>query len=90
MVNDLWQHSSVAQELKEEGRAEGEREMAQIALEDRFGALSADVLAALKSADEATLKKFITVKSLEDARALPGLRWPATPRAYTGAAAHRL
>lgn len=74
MVNDLWKHSSVAQALKEEGRAEGEREMVQIALEDRFGALSADVLAALKSADEATLKRLITVKSLVDARAQLGLK----------------
>ncbi len=78
MVNDLWKHSSVAQELKEEGREEGRaeeaREMAQIALEDRFGTLSADVLAALKSADEATLKKLITVKSLEAAWALLGLQ----------------
>jgi predicted transposase YdaD len=74
MVNDLWQHSSVAQALKEEGRIEEAREMAQIALEDHFGALSADVLAALKSADEATLKKLIIVKSLEDARARLGLQ----------------
>ena len=82
MVNELWKHSSVAQELKEEGREEGltagrveeAREMAQIALEDRFGALSADVLAALQSADEATLKKLIVLKSLEDVRAQLGLK----------------
>ncbi len=70
MVNDLWQHSSVAQALKEEGQ----REIAKIALEDRFGPLSADVPAALGSASEATLKTLITVKSLEDARAQLGLK----------------
>jgi hypothetical protein len=77
MVNELWQKSSVAQALKEEGRVEGRveeaREMAQIALEDRFGTLSDDVLAALKRADEATLKTLIIVKSLEDVRARLGL-----------------
>lgn len=78
MVNELWQYSSVAQALKEEGRDEGRieeaREMAQIALEDRFGTLTDDVFAALKRADEATLKKLIIVKSLEDVRAYLGLK----------------
>ncbi len=82
MVNDLWQHSSVAQALKEEGREEGreegfverERKIIQKSLESRFGKLSADVLAALGKADEATLERLITVKSLEDARALLGLQ----------------
>lgn len=70
MVNELWQQSSVAQALKEEGRIE----MTQIVLEDRFGPLSDDVLAALKSASEAALKSAITAKSLEQVRARLGLR----------------
>ncbi len=78
MVNDLWQHSSVAQELKEEGRVEGRaeaaRHMARIALESRFGTLSEDMLAAIQAADEATLETLITAKSLEDARAQLGLK----------------
>ena len=82
MVNDLWKYSSVAQALKEEGREEGRaegrveeaREMAQLSLEDRFGALGEDILAALESADTVTLKKLITVKSVADARALLGLQ----------------
>lgn len=77
MVNELWQKSSVAQALKEEGRVEGRveeaREMAQITLEDRFGTLSEDILAALRNADEATLKTVIILKNLEDVRARLGL-----------------
>ncbi len=81
MVNELWKHSSIAQDLKDEGRIEGRsegrieeaREMAQIALEDRFGTLSEDVLAALKRADEAALKASITAKTLEQVRARLGL-----------------
>ncbi len=40
-------------------KAEGMREMAQVALEGRLGTLSAEVLAALERADEATLKAIV-------------------------------
>jgi hypothetical protein len=44
MVNELWQHSSIAQDLKEEGQAEGHlaeaRDPARLALEGRFGTVS--------------------------------------------------
>jgi predicted transposase YdaD len=58
----LWREEG-RQEGREEGREEGERqmarEMAQLALEGRFGALSEDVLVALRSADEATLRDLV-------------------------------
>ena len=76
-MNDLWQKSSVAQALKEEGRVEGRveaaREMAQIALADRFGALDKNVLAAIHQADEPTLKAVVACKTLEQVRARLGL-----------------
>ena len=83
MVNELWQHSSIAQDLKEEGQAEGRlteaRELARLALEGRFGTLSADLLDALQGVDEAAAREVIqsvTRISLEQVRARLGL--PAT------------
>jgi predicted transposase/invertase (TIGR01784 family) len=84
MVNELWQHSSVAQALKEEGREEGRAEgraeathdLARLALEGRFGELSTDLLEALGRADEATLRELIkrvARDSLEQIRTLLGL-----------------
>ena len=67
MIRDILRESSFAaimrdegkqegiQEGKQEGRQEGQRELAHMALESRFGPLTADVLAALRTADEATL-----------------------------------
>lgn len=84
MVNELWQHSSIAQDLKEEGRVEGRleeaRDLARLALEGRFGTLSPDLLTALQAADEATAREVIqsvTRISLEQVRTRLGL--PATP-----------
>jgi predicted transposase YdaD len=82
MVEDLWQHSSVAQALKEEGREEGriegqvagERRIVRKSLESRFGALDEQLLAALEKADEPMLELLITVKSLEDAKRHLGLQ----------------
>ncbi len=80
MLNDLLRESSVAEifieEGREKGREEGERRMAQTALEGRFGALSDDVRAALAQADEATLLALVAhvaTDSLEQARARLGL-----------------
>lgn len=80
MVNELWQHSSVAQALKEEGREEGRVEathdLARLALEGRFGELSDDLLEALGRADEATLRELIKGVAhdpLEQIRTLLGL-----------------
>src|SRR5579859_1206806 len=67
MLRDLWRDSSFGelmrdeakeegrQEGKQEGRQEGMRELAQVALEGRFGTLSADVVDVLQTADDATL-----------------------------------
>ncbi len=90
MIEEIWKESSFAEaaaeimrpeleakikaELGSQIKAEGMREIAQTALEDRFGALSEDVLEALSRADEATLKKLIVLKALEDVRALLGLK----------------
>jgi hypothetical protein len=57
MVNELWQHSSVAQALKEEGRLEAARRIARRALERRFRSLPEEIVAALGRADEATLEE---------------------------------
>jgi predicted transposase YdaD len=82
MVNDLWQKSSIAQDLKEEGRLAEARDLAQLALEGRFGPLSADLLTALQDVDEATAREVIqsvTRISLEQVRVRLGL--PASPPA---------
>ncbi len=55
MIDDILEQSSLSEEYLLKGIAQGERRMAQAALEGRFGALDADLLAALGAADEATL-----------------------------------
>ncbi len=64
-----------------EGRAEGEREMAhrmtKHALESKFGALGADLLAALETASPETLEDIvahISTDALEQVRARLGLQ----------------
>ena len=42
MIDDLLKESSVAQAFFEEGEREGERQMALIAIEGRYGPLSDD------------------------------------------------
>ena len=80
MIDELLRESGIAQlfieQGREEGREEGERQMARLALEGRFGALSEDMLAALGSADEATLRDLVAhigTDTLEQARARLGL-----------------
>jgi predicted transposase YdaD len=65
-----------AEEARAEGIAQGMRELAQSALEGRFGALDEEVLQALGKADEATLKAVVARVSsdtLEQMRARLGL-----------------
>jgi hypothetical protein len=72
VINELARQSS----LFEEAKAEGERSMIQLVLEGRFGVLSADLLAALGTAEEATLKligRHAATDSLEQVRARLGL-----------------
>lgn len=80
MIDDLLKDNSVAQILIEEGEQRGERraaeEMAQVALEGRFGPLTEDVLAALHRADDAILRALVahvTADSLEQVKARLGL-----------------
>ena len=73
MIEEIWKESSFAEAVSEITARETAREMAQIVLEDRFGALSEDILTAMKSADETTLKSLLTVKSLEQIRTRLGL-----------------
>ncbi len=77
MLNDLLRESSVVEIFRDEGRAEGERRMAQVALEGRLGPLGDDVLAALGQADEATVREVVAhvaTDSWEQVRARLGLR----------------
>jgi predicted transposase YdaD len=64
MIDDLLSASSVAQAWKEEGRVEGRmegmRDFARLALEGRFGTLSNEVVQALAAADEATLREVVS------------------------------
>jgi hypothetical protein len=72
MINDLLKDSSFVQVMIEEG----ERRLVRMTLETRHGVLSEDLLAALRSADEATLLALnanIAADSLEQVRARLGL-----------------
>jgi hypothetical protein len=72
MLDDLLEDNSVAQYLREQG----ERRMARVALEGRFGPLGADVVAALETADPDTLRTLVahvTTDTLEQMRARLGL-----------------
>jgi phage-related tail protein len=76
MIDDLLRESSIAQLFMEQDREEGERQMARLALEGRFGALGEDVLAALGSAGEAALRDLVahvSTDTLEQARGRLGL-----------------
>lgn len=76
MIDELLRESGIIQEFIEQGRTEGEREMALVALEGRFGPLSEDVRAAVATANEAAneaalreLMAHLTTASLEQVRA---------------------
>lgn len=84
IMEDIIEESGFAQyfrqrgreEGREEGRAEIGREMARLALEGRFGSLSADVLAALGTADTATLQAIVahvSADTIEQVRQRLGL-----------------
>jgi predicted transposase YdaD len=65
------------QEGRQEGRLEGLREMAQVALQGRFGAVPDDVTAAILQADEETLRSIVahaSTESWEDVRSRLKLR----------------
>ena len=96
MLEDLLKDNSVAQILIErgieqgiergieQGIEEGERRMAQVSLEGRFGPLSDDMRAALRTADEAILHDLaahIASDTLEQVRARRCRRRP--PEATT-------
>ena len=78
MINELWKHSSIAQELfaegREEGRKEGELRMAQIALERRLGKLDETLLQALGQVDTTTLEDLVadTTLTIEQLKARIG------------------
>lgn len=81
VIDDILRQSSLAEEFLTQGIAQGiaqgERRMAQAALEGRFGALDAEMLAALGAADEATLRALmahIATDTLERARSRLGLQ----------------
>lgn len=72
MIDDLLKESSIAEEFIEEG----ERRMALIAIEGRFGPLSDDLRAAIYAADEATLRQIvaqIATLTLDELRVRLGL-----------------
>ncbi len=76
MIDELLRESGIIQEFIEQGRLEGERDFALVALEGRFGPLSEDVRAAVAAADEAVLRELVarlTTDSLEQLRARLGL-----------------
>jgi hypothetical protein len=74
MINELWKHSSIAQELFAEGRKEGELRMAQIALERRLGKLDETLLQALGQVDTTTLEDLVadTTLTIEQLKARIG------------------
>lgn len=57
-LRDLWIEEGMEKGL-EEGRVEATRQLSRMALEERFGALSADMLTALETVDEATLQAVV-------------------------------
>ena len=76
MIDELLRELGIIQEFIEQGRLEGERDFALVALEGRFGPLSEDVRAAVAAADEAVLRELVarlTTDSLEQLRARLGL-----------------
>lgn len=76
MSTDLFRESPLFRELMSEERLQNSHELAQVALEGRFQTLSADILQALGTADEATLKAIVAHVSsdtMEQMRARLGL-----------------
>jgi hypothetical protein len=68
--------SSYAHYLLQRGREEGQRQMARLVLEGRFGSLTADLLAALNTADTSILKELVahvSTDSLEQVRQRLGI-----------------
>lgn len=91
-IGDIWRESSFAEVLygliveegyakcrgdgRAEGRVAGMRQAARVALEGRFGALDADILAALNAANEQVLLEIIaglTSETLQRVRQRLGL-----------------
>ena len=59
MLREILEESRFPETWREEGRQEGQRELVRQSLEERFGTLEADVLAALATADAATLRAIV-------------------------------
>ena len=84
MLQDIIRESSFAQDLIEEGKTEGKvegqremaREMARLALQGRYGPLADELVAAVNTADDATLRALVehlTTDAMSDVRARLGL-----------------
>jgi hypothetical protein len=76
MIDELLRESGIIQAYIEQGRLEGERGLALVALEGRFGPLSEDVRAAVAAANETTLHEIaahLAIETLEQMRARLGL-----------------
>ncbi len=79
MIDDLLRESGVIELFREEamreGRAEGARRIAILALESRFGVLSDNMRTAINQADETTLEDVVihSADTLEQTRARLGL-----------------
>ncbi len=77
MIEEIWNESSYADAVRDHARKEMAQRMARVNLEGKFGTLSEDILAALKTADQTTLEAIgahITTDTLEQVRARLGLR----------------
>lgn len=76
MIEEIWEESSYAEAVRDHTKkqmTERMQRMAQIALEKRFGPLSHEVLAAIKTANETTLEAVVGSNTLEEVRARLGL-----------------
>jgi predicted transposase YdaD len=76
MLQDIIRESTFAQDLIEEGKVEGQRQMARLALQGRYGPLADELVAAVNAADDATLRALVehlTTDTMSDVRARLGL-----------------
>ena len=76
MLQDIIRESTFAQDLIEEGKVEGQREMARLALQGRYGPLADELVAAVNAADDATLRALVehlTTDAMSDVQARLGL-----------------
>src|SRR2546423_7862639 len=76
MLGDLWKESSLAEALADRWREVAMALMLQVVLESRFGPLSEDIVAALRTTDEATLRAIgerIMTDTLDEVRGRLGL-----------------